>query len=120
MNSRWQRWDGYLFIVRRDHSVDDLGGDPIRGADESPALVVGRRHLRRDTEIGELDLARLGQQDVGGLDISVDDALCYANNHNTQRQSASGRNATTHPPSTEPRVGAQIREGWLVPTFLCR
>jgi hypothetical protein len=45
-----------LFVVRSDHSVDHLGSNPVGGADERPALVVRRSHLRRDTKVRKLDL----------------------------------------------------------------
>jgi hypothetical protein len=38
-------------------------------------VAKGRRQLSGDAEIGELDFARGGEEDIGGLDVAVDLAL---------------------------------------------
>jgi hypothetical protein len=53
--------------------ADDLGRHPERRADKRVAERRGQ--LSGDAEIGELDLTRGGEEDIGGFDIAVDLAL---------------------------------------------
>jgi hypothetical protein len=53
--------------------TDDLGRHPERRANKG--VAKGRRQLSGDAEIGELDFARGGEEDIGGLDVAVDLAL---------------------------------------------
>ena len=52
---------------------NDLGCHPEGCSDESMAEGVGE--LRGDAEIGELDFARGGEEDIGSLDIAVNGTL---------------------------------------------
>ena len=55
--------------------LDDLGGHPVRGADDLGLLVGPGEGARADAKVGQLDGAILGGQDVGAFDVAVDDAL---------------------------------------------
>jgi hypothetical protein len=52
---------------------DDLGRHPVRATDDG--AVVDTRRVARDAEVGELDGAVLVGEDVGALDVAVDDTL---------------------------------------------
>lgn len=54
----------HLGVVGR--LFDDLGRHPERRADEGVALDLRVRQLSRHAEVGQLHLALLGQQHVGG------------------------------------------------------
>jgi len=67
-------WDGpYLLIVTR--LLDDLGRHPEGRSDKRVLLGHGCGELARDTEVGELDVACCGEEDVGGLDVTMELAL---------------------------------------------
>lgn len=55
--------------------LDDLRRHPERSADEGVTLGFYVGELGGNTEICELDLARLGQQHIGCLDVTMDLAL---------------------------------------------
>ncbi len=46
--------------------LDDLGRHPKRRADERVALGRRRRQLAGDAKVGQLHVAHLAEQDVGG------------------------------------------------------
>lgn len=58
------RTQTHLGVVGR--LLDDLGRHPERRADEGVALDLRVRQLPRNAEVGQLHLALLGQQHVGG------------------------------------------------------
>lgn len=55
--------------------LDDFGGHPEWRADECVALRLDVGQLGRNAKVGQLDLASLRKQDIGGLDVSMDLAL---------------------------------------------
>lgn len=55
--------------------LDDLGGHPEWGPDECVALGLDVGQLSGDTKVSQFDLARLRQQDIGSLDVSMNFAL---------------------------------------------
>ena len=52
--------------------LDDLGGHPEGGPDEGVALGLDVCELGGTAEVGKLDLARVGKEDIGGLNVTVD------------------------------------------------
>ena len=52
--------------------LNNLGSHPEGCADKGQALTLDVGELCRDTEIGDLDSSIFAEQDVGGLDVSVD------------------------------------------------
>ncbi len=59
----------YLAIVLAD--LNDLWRHPMRRADEGVALAHCVGQLRRHPKVGQLHLARLGQQNIAALDVAV-------------------------------------------------
>jgi hypothetical protein len=55
--------------------LDHLGSHPEGGADEGVALRLHVGQLGSDAKVGQLNLAGLGEEDVGGLDVAVDFAF---------------------------------------------
>lgn len=56
--------------------LDDLGGHPVWSADDLRLLVLATgERAGRDAKVGKLDSAVLGGEDVGALDVAVDDTL---------------------------------------------
>ena len=55
--------------------LDDLRGHPVGRADDLGLLVWPGEGACRDAKVGQLDGAILGRQDVGALDVSMDDTL---------------------------------------------
>lgn len=81
---------GWLSLQKLDHGasdapdirgrggtreLDDLRGHPVGRPDHLSLLIWPGKGACRDTEVGQLDGAILGRQDVGAFDISVNDAL---------------------------------------------
>jgi len=54
---------------------DDFGCHPVGRADHRLALVTVGRQLRAESEVSELHLAVHTEQNVVGLDVTVDDIL---------------------------------------------
>jgi hypothetical protein len=55
--------------------LDDFGCHPEWGANKGVPLTLDIGELSSDSEVSQLDLAAFREQDIGGLDISVDLAL---------------------------------------------
>lgn len=55
--------------------LNDLRGHPVRRANHLGLLVRPSEGTGRDTKVGELDGSIFRRQDVGALDVSVDDTL---------------------------------------------
>eukprot|EP00962_Isochrysis_galbana_P024544 scaffold7544_cov107-Isochrysis_galbana.AAC.7 len=53
--------------------LDHLRRHPMRSADDRRPLGRGRVELRRHAKVGQLDAALGRQQQVGALDVAVDD-----------------------------------------------
>lgn len=49
----------------------NLGGHPVRRANDLRLLVRPRERAGRDTKVCKLDGAILGRQDIGALDVPV-------------------------------------------------
>ncbi len=52
--------------------LDHLGAHPVRGSDKGVFLGHGGGELARDTEIGKLDVAGGGKEDVGCFDVAME------------------------------------------------
>lgn len=82
-----QRWFTIGHFHRRDAQrpnisletvailLNDFWGHPKGRSDKGVPLRLDIGQLRSDTEVSEFDLASLGKEDIGGLDISVDFAF---------------------------------------------
>src|SRR4051794_20294770 len=60
---------------RSPRKLDDLGGHPVWGPHDLGLLVWPSKRAGRDAKVSKLDGAVLGRQDVGTLDISVNNTL---------------------------------------------
>jgi len=63
----------YVRRRRGARELNNLGGHPVRSAHDT--RLVQARLLGGDAEVGELDQALLGGEDVGAFDVAVDDTL---------------------------------------------
>jgi len=56
-------------------TLNHLWAHPVRRANDRAALRRGRVELSRNTKVCELDAPRRGEEEVGALDIAVDDGM---------------------------------------------
>ncbi len=56
--------------------LDDLRGHPVRSANDLRLLVLSTsKRAGRDAEVGKLDCPVFGGENVGALDVAMDDTL---------------------------------------------
>jgi hypothetical protein len=75
-------------------ACDNLRSHPVWRADHGCAFHVGLIDLGAEAEIGQLDVAIHAEQDVVGLDVSVDNTLGVQELQTVERFAADGGNLT--------------------------
>jgi hypothetical protein len=77
----------YLFVVRSNHSINNLRCNPVMGmlihfecaqyrpvrsANERAPFVIGRGHLGGNSEVSKFNMSRLCEKDICSFDVSMD------------------------------------------------